>query len=200
VNSYYTSGNFQRIIVSPCAGRCETESLSNDLVLCLDIDRRALYSGRLVGKVMKQTNIIRFYFDMSNGLLQLLTRLKNKIGAPVVVLFQHPSPSMLEKSRTAIANAGSDCIKALQQSLIVSVHFVFDYRKDKKCWSKELLYSAFTNNLNGNVATGVKASASVTISEFKETLVKHPVFGNVSRVGWAKMKKGSEMTFFLTKK
>jgi hypothetical protein len=190
------AGNRIQLVVSVCAGTSATELNSDQLCLCLDTDRRALQAAVINMGGFGKSNVILAHFDMSKRLLQLLQLIKQKTEMDIVVLLQHPNPSKDDTSRNDIAKAGFDCVCALQTRIISSVHLVFDYHPTKTCWTRDSLQQAFIPP--SQEVTGVFVSALKVIACENSSRVAHPLFGDTPRLGWSKLKTGSEHCFFIS--
>ena len=193
-----------RIVISVCAGRCETEMQANpsDLCICLDIDKRSLFAAAFVGKYLQnKKNNLFHHFDMGKNLLELITNIRAACLLPIDILFQHPSPSLDTKSRNVIACAATDCMSALMSEIISSVHFVFDQHETGTSWTYESLrHCCFSRNKAKQMKNSLLVSNVSCIANDDDLSVNHPLFGIVQKGGWAKMKRGKEMTYFITKR
>ena len=118
---------------------------------------------------------------------------------PIIVLFQHPSPSPEKTSRNAIATASSDCMHALISGYIAEIHYVFDYNPSKNTWSGDKLQALVHSLCEQHIIDNTCTLHSLTISENGDETVCHPIFGAVDRSGWALMKKRHEMAFVISK-
>lgn len=188
--------SINRIVISVCSGRSETEVQTSpeDLCVCLDMVKRSLFAAAFSHKYLQQhkSNLTFQQFDMGNGLQDFFSRLTVKSSVPILVLFQHPS--------NAIGVAVRDCMILMQSGLISSVHFVFDYHRSKNSWTDQPLKEVCLSKCPVDVRNAVHFTETVCISELKETLVLHPLFGDIDIGGWAKMKVGKERCFSLIPK
>jgi hypothetical protein len=147
ITSFVKAHNFNRIVLSLCGGRGETEcqAKSDDLVVCLDSDRRSLFTGKFMARLMTgiKKNVIFSLFDYSHELFDFVRLVQLASNLPVILLFQHPSPSADEKSRKALQKAVYDSAKSLQLGYSSSIYFVFDCNSTvgKNTWS----YLTLTN-------------------------------------------------------
>eukprot|EP00804_Cyclotella_cryptica_P023294 CCRYP_000465-RA/>CCRYP_000465-RA protein AED:0.00 eAED:0.00 QI:492/1/1/1/0/0/2/21/294 len=194
---------FKNIVVSVCSGQSETEMQSQmNLCICLDTNKKSLFASKFIYKYSPQpkgSNVLLHYFDMSKGLLQLLNTLSSRRHLPIIVLFQHPSPSPEKTSRNAIATASKDCMHALVSGYIEEIHYVFDYNPSKNTWSGDKLQALTHSLCEKHIIDNTCTSHTQTISENGDETVCHPIFGVVNRRGWALMKKGHEMAFVISK-
>jgi len=193
---------YKKIVVSVCAGRGETEMFSQDLCLCLDIDRQSFFSSMFAMKFLfkkKAENIIYHIHDMSMDLYSLLEKIGTITQLPVTVLFQHPSPSI---SPIKLSIAARDCFRAVANNVIQNVHFVYDVHMNPKkhYWKYEHMMAILSEQCSLSILSQIVISSEETISDEDSGVVKHPVFGQVPHRGWALMKKGKEMTFSVIKK
>ena len=189
---------FSRVVVSVCSGRSEMEMNSRDLCVCLDVHKRSLFVSAFAHHYMhKKRNVVFRHHDMANGLLQLFTNIYTITKLPMLVLFQHPSPSLNHKSRVGLSVASRDCVFALTQQVINSVHFVYDAHRNtaKNFWHGDELKELSLSLCKRELLSNISVSCTTTISPIDATHVKHPIFGHSPRNGWALMKKGCERIF-----
>ena len=165
-------------------------------VLCLDKDRKAIFSGivNLKGNCIgKKNKIFHSYFDMRKRkeLLDILKILHDSLPhSSIKLLFQHPNPSIEKTYMTT----GSTCMNSLKMGYIDEVHFVYDVRAKTNCWSQDGIIQTFVNK---KFMKGLIISDEYIISHKHNDNVIHPIFGDTKRLGWAKMKRGCEHTFFI---
>ena len=194
---------FKNIVVSVCSGQSETEMQSQmNLCICLDTNKKSLFASKFIYKYSPQpkgSNVLLHYFDMSKGLLQLLNSLSSRCHLPIIVLFQHPSPSPEKTSRNAIATAYKDCMHVLVSGYMEEIHYVFDYNPSKNTWTGDKLQALTHSLCEKHIIDITCTSHTQTISENGDETVRHPIFGVVNRRGWALMKKGHEMAFVISK-
>lgn len=181
------------LIISLGSGSAATEMSSDLPCLCLDNDRRAIYSsiinlkGNVIGKKQFTYHSV-FDIRRSNELLSILQNIKHSLPDHTVkILFQHPDPSLDSTYDTC----GKLCIKALCEKLIAEIHFVYDSRVDATCFKRDEIIDRFMLKSCSEVTIGEE----FVISEQDDISVIHPLFGFTSRLSWAKMKKGNEHTF-----
>lgn len=199
IQSYLNASTFDRIILSVCSGRSEIEMQSNDLCVCFDINKRSLYASKFAEQYMssRKGNVLYHYHNMQHGLFALLRDIRHRVNMPVDVLFQHPCPT---GDNNSIAFASKDCIQALLQDAVNSIHFVYDtHLSNRKTFWKGNQLQHLSLAKCADLSDLLTVTEPVIISEANECTVKHPVFGSVQRSGWALMKKGSEMAFSITK-
>jgi len=150
-------------------------------------------------------NVIFSLFDYSHELFDFVRLVQLASNLPVILLFQHPSPSADEKSRKALQKAVYDSAKSLQLGYSSSIYFVFDCNSTvgKNTWS----YLTLTNFVTRSIRSLLSESVSFVISD-EETLsspsdneVDHLIFGKIDKLGWALKKSGgSEVGFSLKTK
>ena len=174
---------------------------SSDLCLCLDKCKKSIYASAVAHHYLhlRKSKSIFYHHNMASGLHELVKSISVAVNLPIVILFQHPSPSKDKSSRSAIAAAAKSCIAGLIDLSVDSVYFVHDCHPSatKNCWSSHELKSvALSKCANSDVAM-VNATEPSMICAMNEDAVSHPVFGNVQRSGWAKTKKGVEMSFHI---
>ena len=136
------------------------------------------------------------YFDFSNGLYELLERISSKTDTRIQVIFQHPSPS--PESKQSFSSAGYACAKALLDDIIFRVDFVFDYEPTRNTWDEHSLFNSFLANCSLEIRKKLFLSQSKLISDIDSSIVDHPVFGDTTRLGWAKMRRGTEQWLHVT--
>lgn len=202
VSKYSALSRFNRIVVSVGAGIAETEMHSEEMCICLDVDKRSFYSSHFALKFLlskKVNNIIYHKHDMSVCLYSLLQVIKQSTKLQLVILFQHPCPT---KNLHKLSIASSDCFKALSESMVESVHYVYDWHSYplKKCWNYDSLHTIITAQCYPPILESIEFTSQRTISEMTANQVQHPVFGLVPRVGWAALKNGIEMSFSAIRK
>lgn len=172
---------------------------SQDLCVCLDKNKAALLSGAFASKYLfrHKSNVIFHYHDMRTGLLRLLRKIRAETRLPVSVLFQHPDPSQNSSSREDIACATRDCLKALNEKTITVIHYVYDWihKPGKSCWENDSLQTLALSKCEPSLVQCVRITNPDVISKIDCTTVRHPLFGEIHRSGWALMKKGYEMSF-----
>ena len=144
-------------------------------------------------------NIIFHKHVMSVGLYSLLQVIKQSTALPLVILFQHPCPT---KNLHKLSIASSDCCNALNETMVESIHYVYDWHSNplKKCWDYETLQSIITARCSTSILECIEFTSQRTISEMNADKVQHPVCGLVPRVGWAALKKGIEVSFSVFRK
>lgn len=150
-------------------------------------------------------NVIFSLFDYSHELFDFVRLVQLASNLPVILLFQHPSPSADEKSRKALQKAVYDSAKSLQLGYSSSIYFVFDCNSTvgKNTWS----YLTLTNFVTRSIRSLLSESVSFVISD-EETLsspsdneVDRLIFGKIDKLGWALKKSGgSEVGFSLKTK
>ncbi len=178
--------------------------LSDDLCLCIDNDKRALFSSAFGLKHLNTAtkNLIYYHHNMNDHLKELLYQVQQATRLPLVVLFQHPSPSNDSKSRGNLFGAIDACIKSLLSGVIVGIHFIFDcrpnYLSSGKCWNKMELECHIRSTYQSELMQ-FTCKETKKICEYGETMIEHPTFGFVERKGWALMKKGEEYCFCISK-
>lgn len=175
---------------------------SNDLCLCLDIDKRSLFSSALATKYLfrGKGNVIHHHHNMKDGLMGILKCIKTKTSLPIHVLFQHPSPTGGTESREAIAYATAECAQAMLDHIIDSIHYVHDFNTcGKTCWKENELQRACLAKCKPSQRSLLCISTPTVVCEPDSTRVDHPLFGAVPRCGWAIMKKGYEIAFSIAR-
>ena len=202
LSKYSALSRFNRIVVSVSAGVAETELHSEEMCICLDLDKRSFYSSHFALKYLlskKCNNVIFHRHDMSVGLYTLLHLIWQNTELPLVILFQHPCPT---KNLHKLSIASSDCFRALSETLVESVHYVYDVHSNpvKKCWDYDSLFCIITDQCLIPVLASIEFTPQKTISEMGDDQVQHPVCGLVPRVGWAAWKNGIEVSFSVFRK
>ena len=198
---HFSCGKFDRIIFSIGCGSCEIElqACDSDLVVCLDKNRRSLFSASFNSSLSHRKNLIISHYDMKNSITTMLQQVYASTKAKMTILFQHPSPSTDPTNRQAIQSVGLDCITCLLSGVAHSIHFVFDHFKGRNCWTKASLLQEFVQRCTTKTIKDALITSDASIVSKKGSLtVTHPVFGLISRVGWASMKKGDEVAFHIS--
>ena len=183
VGSFCKSNGSNRIVLSVCSGRSETEmqASSDDLCVCFDNDKRSLYASAISYKYLhpKKSNVIFHYHNMASGLLNILQAIKLRTNLPIVVLFQHPSPTGGRLSREAIASASMDCMLAMASRFVDCVHYVYDHHDvpSKTFWRDNSLRSLCTSKCNNETTNLLSVGQIHTICKPEQDKFAHPVFG-----------------------
>jgi hypothetical protein len=208
------------VVVSVCSGKAESEASCDlgTLCVCLDKDWSALYASRVADthlwkkeKNSGKTNLIHHHHNYKDGLYELLQAISSSINMPIHVLFQHPAPHNDPTSKGGkmdlgyIASASKDCILALQDHHINSIHFVYDEHsnREKTSWKGDDLKKLSTSKCDDSTLSNLRVSLPKEVSAVGESSVNHPLFGTIKRVGWAKFKMGigsQECAFSITNK
>lgn len=176
---------------------------SDELCLCLDIDKRSLFSSALATKYLfrDKANVVHHHHNMKDGLLAIFNLIKAKTNLPIYALFQHPSPTGGKVSRDAIANATVHCVDALLGSVIEGIHYVHDFNtKGQICWKGNELQNTCLSKCALSQRKNLIISPARVVCTADSTFVDHPILGNVPRCGWAQFKKGDEIAFSITSK
>ena len=183
-------------MVSLGSGSAATEMAGDLPCLCLDKDKRAIYSGvvNLKGNFIgKKNNIFHSYFDMRNSqeLFSIFQALNTTLPNHCIkILFQHPNPSM----KITYKKCSGACMLALKEKIVKEMHFVYDVKEGSTCWNKSEIVNEFVKKKRDkNLFIGHE----LVICKTGENSLKHPLFGNTVRLGWATMKKGEEHTFMM---
>ena len=196
------NASYKKIVVSVCAGRGETEMHSKELCLCLDTDKRSLFSSALATKYLLRGkgNVLHHHHNMKDGLLPILKSIKAKTSLPIHVLFQHPSPTGGKESRDDIASATLACASAVTDHIIESICYVYDYNTSgKTCWKDNEFQNTCLSKCSPNQRRALCISTAKVVCDIGSTSVNHPVLEFVQRCGWALMKKGCEIPFSITR-
>ena len=116
----------------------------------------------------------------------------------LVVLFQHPSPTLGD--RDPLAMTGKHCILSLLQEHVETINFIYDtnLRKELRCWSYDELRECFLSKVCRNQIDDIHVSEDLIISTLHDKNMKHPIFDLVLRKGWASLRNGEEHSFIIT--
>ena len=135
---------------------------------------------------------IPFHF-LTNTSSSLSTSSKQSTALPLVILCQHPCPT---RNLHKLSIASRDCFYALAETLVDSVHYVYDWHTNpvKKGWQYKNLKSIITAQCPTPILECLEFTFQRTISEMRADKVQHPVCGLVPRVGWAALKNGIEVS------
>jgi len=200
--------NFNRVIVSVCCGSAQTEmhSSSRDFNICLDVDKRALYSALFSLKYLHEgkSNMIIQYHDMKDGFYDILHTIQTNTQLPILILFQHPSPTTEIRHRQALIKAALHCIMCLFIiDEVQSIHFVYDWNENSNtCWQKNelrlfLLKECYLSS--AALLHSITFTDDINISYINTSMINHPVYGITKKRGWAQMKFGQERAFSVIK-
>lgn len=197
-----SSEQVHRVVLSLCCGRSETELQSSDLCVCLDRCKKSLYAGALAREYLHRVKPMNVFFwhDMKVGVTNLISNIHAATDLPIVVLFQHPSPTKDTVSRSAISAASKECISALLTGYLASLYFVYDVNESKNAWTTKELKRAAISRCSSVDLEAIQVTDAVITSQLDDENAMHPVFGNVKRSGWAMLKRGVEMAFQITAK
>ena len=186
------TSKFERLVVSLGSGTCATEWHSNEFCLCLEKDLKSVFSAVATFKGQTENkNSFTARYDYTSPLLaDLLSGIKSELGIRIMILFQHPNPTM----KDSLEGASKACLEALVSHTVDSIVFVYDTKPGGNCWTYDSLQSSFLGpkwKSDGRL----KISPNLIASEMGCMKVSHPVFGETKRLGWAFMKKGKENCF-----
>jgi hypothetical protein len=133
---------------------------------------------------------------MSVGLYSLIKQLRDSTALPLVILFQHPSPTM---NHHKLSIAYRDCFRAFSDNVVESVHYVYDSHTNhsNNFWKYKSLIRTITGQCTSQIMEYLQFTPETTISESDDYHVQHPVYGQVPRVGWAALKKGFEVSYII---
>ena len=194
--------NDKTLIVSMCCGTASSElnSTSPSAILCLDTNRRSLFAARMsLLQFQHPTSMFVSYFDYTSDIGTLFSRLKIETGASTIrILYQHPTPSVV--TRNLFSLSCSKSVNALIDMHIDSIHFVFDHYPERNSWTPSSLKAAFSKLLIPLSLNLITISKTERLCFFNGEKVHHPLFGKITRYGWAKMKNGEELSIKITRK
>ncbi|OEU22185.1 hypothetical protein FRACYDRAFT_232339 [Fragilariopsis cylindrus CCMP1102] len=188
--------NKNRIYVSLCCGTTATELNSNEICLCLDMDRRSLFSASINLHQRNKKTIFMSYYDYSNNnLTDLFQQLKETTKKRISVLYQHPSPSPATLNK--FSQSCSRVAASLLAGHVAEICMVYDHKSTGTCWNEGTITKAFFNDIgNEDDKALIKSTKMALICSSDSDIVHHPYFGTTNRYGWAKMKKGEEHRIF----
>ena len=192
----------REVILSLGCGNGVTELLSSKLCICLDVDRRAIFSGMIQMHKSKDINCkttIYGVFDYSTSLLNLCKDINRLCGKTkcVRVLFQHPTPSCNESIRSKLAMAISQVRTALISSYVNDIVFVYDTDSQRNTWSEEYLLELIFNGIERENKTKIMYETQPIVN-YDEDLVSHPIFDVIKKYGWAKMRNCDQASLVIT--
>lgn len=126
---------------------------------------------------------------MTDRLDELILGIRRKLRLQVIVLFQHPSPTDVN----SISIAGRTCMNLMRKGYIEKICVVYDVEPGRNCWSYDSIKLALTGMMGetNNLIVG----EPVVIGRKNQDTYRHPIFGKVTRSGWALMKKADEVSF-----
>jgi hypothetical protein len=203
--NYYQK--FQRIVISVCSGSAQTEmhSSPSDLNVCLDVNKRLLYSAIFSLKYLyrRKSNMIIQHYNMKEGFHHLVSTIRSYTRLPIVILFQHPSPSTQVGLHEVMIKAALECMYLISINVVTSIHFVYDWTTvvGKTCWQKDELRDLLIKEcyVSPSLLTSLTLTKDRKISIGKTSIIIHPVYGVTKRYGWAQMKSGKERAFSVLK-
>lgn len=164
------------------------ELQSDCLCICLDVSKRALFCANLRLSLTSKTNLIIRYFNWKQDILDLLYHLSTHKFPLINVMFQHPSPNVNRDYRESFSEAGMQSLLSLKLGRIHAVYIIFDFIHGKHCWSQKSVQKCFTKYWCDDI---IATASCISGSQDKE--IKHPIFGKMQRMGWAKHKNQSEI-------
>jgi hypothetical protein len=117
----------------------------------------------------------------------------------LIVLFQHHNPSEKRVVHDVLITGIMKCLEMCFMTIVGSVHFVYNWHPNKNHWNVNELKTILMDNSNIKLlgCLNISNNRSITIQE--SSLVNHPLQGIVECQGWARMKRGNEQTFCVTK-
>ena len=193
----------KKIIVLVGSGRAQMEMHSDDLYVCLDIDKCALYCAKFAMKYLfrKKSNVIVQHYNIKEGLSFLLHKIHRHIPSSVemVVLFQHPSPRNDPVVRDVLIQGAMNCCKICIKKIMSSIHFVYDWHTNKNCGERNKLKTLIMHEISWSQLLELHFTKDTSISIGNTSLVDHPIQGIVPHRGWALMKKGDKRSFSVYK-
>ena len=192
----------KEIILSMGCGNGATELLSDKLCVCLDVDKRSVFTGmiQLHKSVNVHSNKVVFgIFDYSNRLFEFCSALKGILNKDQVVrvLFQHPTPSYNEAIRNKLCSALTQVRSAMMNKLVCELVIVYDLDEKRNTWRHEKILEIFFNAIDNYEKARFTNSKYAIISNDDDT-VTHPIFGNVKRFGWGKMRNSEQSSLIIT--
>ena len=184
------------IVISLGSGTAVSEQCLPQTCLCLDKDRRSVYTASLLAKVVGVKSTFSAVFDIEkDDLLGLFGAVKAKCPSSyITVLFQHPNP---RKVKTLQAS-GLACTSAMHHNLIDKVVLVFDHKPSGNCWNDDSLTESFFW-CNQSRKPQFLVERLGIISKKGTDEVVHPVLGVTPRYGWALMKNSDERGLVISK-
>lgn len=203
---FYLDSNLSRsseMVLSLGSGSGANEMTSSIPCLCLEKSKQCVFSGAVNLKSLSKENkngLYHAYFDFTSkvGVYEICEVLKLRYPhLKLRILFQHPNPS----DEVVYSIVGSKCIKALMNGFVSDIHFVYDTdrKKNKNCWERTHLYQVFTSQVCSSILSNLMNTEEIIVSEKGDDSVNHPIFGLVSRMGWAFTRKGTECSFLIQK-
>ena len=176
------------------------QACDSDLVVCLDKNRRSLSSGLFNSakptRKDRRQNLIISHYDMNDSIQSILEHVYESTNSRIIILFQHPSPATDGANKLALQSVGLDCVTCVLSGSVQSIHFVFDHFEGRNCWTRTSLLQEFLKSCPA-IKHQLFVSDERIVAKRDSIRISHPVFGIVSRVGWAHMKKGDEIAFRL---
>ncbi len=136
----------------------------------IDKDKRSLFATAFASKYFYRSK-------RENGLLSILCPLQHICCVPLVVLFQHPSPVSRDKLSNYLAEASRQCIIALGDGILDSIHFVYDVHEypTKTSWKGNCLSELAVSTCTEHQCNKNFISKPIIISPQELETVNHPV-------------------------
>ena len=191
----------KEIILSMGCGNGATELLSEKLCLCLDVDRRSIFSGMIQlhrSENINSSRIVFGIFDYSKGLSNLCSSVKSLVNKEQVikVLFQHPTPSSNEGIRKKFCSALRQVRNAMIKSFVTEAVFVYDFDENRNTWTDQYILDLFFDGIESSNKERFTYSRFAITSNEDDT-VTHPIFGNIKKLGWGKMRNCTQSSIII---
>ena len=184
----------KNVVVSLGAGSGITEIASNTLVLCLDIDKRAIHTG--INQVKGSVGVNRTIFavmDYSENVEELLREVNISLpNKSIRVILQHPNPSQDDHNRLNLKLLFYALRMSLMKGIVHDVTFVYDLAFNRNTWNRTTLLDLLMPN---NELTHYDLTDHRLVSLKGCDEMDHPLFGKTERYGWAAMRNSDEWCF-----
>jgi hypothetical protein len=137
---------------------------------------------------------------MNEGLSPIFSKIREKLSCiEFIVLFQHTNPSEKRLICNILIKGIMECLEMCVMEIVAGVCFVYDWHSKKNCWNVNELKTLIMDYKNINLLGCLSFLEDRSITIQNTSLVNHPLQGVVERWGWARMKRGNEQTFCVTK-
>ena len=184
----------KHLVVSLGAGSGITEISSNTLTLCLDIDKRAIYSG--LNQVNDRNCINRTIFAVMDYSVKVEVLLQEiKIAMPektIRVLLQNTNPSQDDQNISKLKLLFYALRISLMKGILHDVTFVYDLADNRNTWNRTGFLSLIMPK-EELLHYDVTEDKLVSLKGCDE--MNHPLFGKTKRYGWAAMRNSDEWSF-----
>ena len=96
-----------RVVMSVCCSLSSIELKSSQFCVCLDRNKKSLHAGAVASQYLHigKSKTVFFWHNMNHALMELTSSIHYSTQLPIVVLFQHPSPSRTKRAEVSIGHS-----------------------------------------------------------------------------------------------